>query len=98
MFRVIYEWLVPQENLEEFKIVWARTTDSIHQSINGAMGSVMLQASDNSLRIFTIAKWKSKEDWEVFFENRNPQKMLEMRQLAERISVQSFYEIEDRTR
>ncbi|MEC4087233.1 hypothetical protein [Pseudoalteromonas rubra] len=46
----------------------------------------------------TIAKWRSREDWLHFWDNSNPEKMQRMRELAKRISVETFDEVEDRTR
>ncbi|MBE4431459.1 hypothetical protein HJ019_22720 [Vibrio parahaemolyticus] len=63
MFRVIYEWRVPVDKMDEFQTVW-----------------------------------RSRQDWELFWENSNPEKMQKMREIAERISVESFDEIEDRTK
>ncbi|XAG09721.1 hypothetical protein NM432_15095 [Vibrio metschnikovii] len=40
----------------------------------------------------------SRQDWELFWENSNPEKMQKMREIAERISVESFDEIEDRSK
>ena len=45
-----------------------------------------------------IAKWNTREDWELFWGNRNPEKMQQMRKIAERVSVEAFNEIEDRTK
>lgn len=46
----------------------------------------------------TIAKWRTREDLERFWGTNNPEKMKKMSEIAERISVESFDEIEDRTK
>lgn len=43
-------------------------------------------------------KWNTREDWELFWGNRNPEKMQQMCKIAERVSVEAFNEIEDRTK
>ena len=98
MFRVMYEWRVPSEKLEEFQNVWRSATESIHQSVNGALGSFMIRSCDVPDKVITVAKWQTRQDWEQFWGDHNPEKMLKMRELAERISVEAFDEIEDRTK
>ena len=98
MFRVVYEWRVPSEKMDEFQNIWRSTTDSIHQSVDGALGSFMLRAYDVPEKVLTIAKWRTREDWERFWGTSNPEKMKKMSEIAERISVESFDEIEDRTK
>ncbi|HHX8437628.1 TPA: hypothetical protein ACVO1K_003778 [Vibrio diabolicus] len=44
------------------------------------------------------AKWRTREDWERFWGTNNPEKMKKMSEIAERISVEPFDEIEDRTK
>ncbi|MFL7867158.1 antibiotic biosynthesis monooxygenase [Vibrio cincinnatiensis] len=78
--------------------VWSSTTDSIHRTVEGAIGSFMLHSFDKPEKVLTIAKWHSRQDWELFWENSNPEKMQKMREIAERISVESFDEIEDRSK
>lgn len=97
MFRVIYEWRVSTENLASFRRAWSAATDAIHASTQGALGSFMLQSADEPERVMTVAKWRSEGDWQRFWEDSNPEQMLAMRALGERISVQSFYEVDDRT-
>ncbi|MCG6264842.1 antibiotic biosynthesis monooxygenase [Vibrio vulnificus] len=98
MFRVIYEWRVPVDKMDEFQKVWRSTTDSIHHTVEGALGSFMLNSFEKPEKVLTIAKWRSRQDWELFWENSNPEKMHKMREIAEGISVESFDEIEDRTK
>jgi heme-degrading monooxygenase HmoA len=98
MFRVVYEWRVPIEKMDEFQDAWRLATESIHHSVEGALGSFMLHSYDKPEKVLTIAKWQTRENWERFWENRNPEKMQKMREIAERISVEAFDEIEDRTK
>ncbi|WP_434353938.1 antibiotic biosynthesis monooxygenase [Psychrobacter sp. HD31] len=98
MFRVIYEWRVPVDKMDEFQNVWRSATESIHHSVEGALGSFMLRSYDTPEKVLTVAKWHTHEDWQSFWGNRNPEKMQKMREIAERVSVEAFYEIEDRTK
>ncbi|CAH0531941.1 hypothetical protein CTH30272_04210 [Allocatenococcus thiocycli] len=98
MFRVVYEWRVPIEKMDEFQDAWRLATESIHHSVEGALGSFMLHSYDKPEKVLTVAKWQTRENWEQFWENRNPEKMQKMREIAERISVEAFDEIEDRTK
>lgn len=98
MFRVVYEWRVSIDKMDEFKNVWRIATESIHRTVAGALGSFMLHSYDTPEKVLTIAKWQTREDWELFWVDRNPEKMQKMHEIAERISVEAFDEIEDRTR
>lgn len=98
MFRVIYRWQVEPEDFEEFKNIWRATTNTIHESVPGALGSFMLRACEKDSEILTIAKWESKESWKVFWGANNPKEMEAMRKLGNRISIEIYDEIEDRTR
>lgn len=98
MIRVVYRWHVPSENFTEFKQIWSETTNHIHETVDGALGSFMLRSSENSEEILTIAKWDSLESWKSFWGNQNPEQMQAMRKLGERISADAFEEIEDFTR
>ncbi|OQK18863.1 hypothetical protein [Vibrio parahaemolyticus] len=60
--------------------------------------SVAFCSYDTPEKVLTIAKWNTREDWELFWGNRNPEKMQQMRKIAERVSVEAFNEIEDRTK
>ncbi|TOO54754.1 antibiotic biosynthesis monooxygenase, partial [Vibrio parahaemolyticus] len=57
MFRVVYEWHVPVEQMDEFQNIWRSATESIHHSVEGALGSVMLRSYDTPEKVLTIAKW-----------------------------------------
>ena len=98
MFRVVYEWRVPAEKMDEFQNIWRSVTEDIHHTVDGALGSFMLRSSDTPDKVLTVAKWESREAWQSFFGNSNPEKMKAMRNIAERISVEAFDEVADRTR
>ena len=98
MVRVNYRWNVAPENFEKFKQTWSATTNRIHESMPGALGSFMLRAHENESVVLTVAKWDSMESWKNFWGGSNPQEMEEMRKLGTRISVEAFEEIEDHTR
>lgn len=75
MVRVVYRWHVAPENFEEFKKIWSTTTNRIHESVFGALGSFMLRSFENETEVITIAKWDSLESWKNFWGNENPQEM-----------------------
>ncbi|MEM9529453.1 MAG: antibiotic biosynthesis monooxygenase [Pseudomonadota bacterium] len=96
--RVLYRWQVPSEAFEAFKETWRATTNHIHDTVPGAQGSFLLRSSENPTEVLTIAKWDTLESWKKFYGQRNPEAMKAMRELATRISVEAFDEIEDHTR
>ena len=98
MIRVIYRWEVQPKDFEEFKRVWSATTNRIHETVPGALGSFMLRASDRDSEILTVAKWVSEESRKKFWGKQNPDEMLEMRTLGKRLSVEAFNEVDDYTR
>ena len=98
MIRIVYSWEVSEPNQEAFISIWKKTTNSIHENVKGARGSLMIQEYSNPLIIKTLARWDSFEDWEVFWKDSNPHQMSEMHTLGKRISVEIFKEIEDFTR
>lgn len=98
VFRVIYRWEVEPQNFDKFVDVWRTTTNRIHASVPGALGSFMLRGHEKTTEVLTIAKWASFEDWEAFWGNANPAEMEDMRALGTRISVESYSEVEDHTR
>jgi heme-degrading monooxygenase HmoA len=97
MIRVIYRWQVDSENFEEFKKIWRETTNRIHDTVEGALGSFMLKSIENEEEVLTVAKWKSVESWRSFWGKANPKEMEAMRKLGVRISAEAFEEIEDHT-
>ena len=98
MIRVIYRWQVAPENFEAFKSTWSVTTNRIHETVPGALGSFMLRARESESEVLTVAKWDSIESWKTFWGNTNPKEMEGMRKLGKRISIETYDEIEDHTR
>ena len=98
MIRVVYRWQVAPANLAAFREKWRETTNHIHQTVPGALGSVMLKSVDTENEILTIAKWDSLTSWQAFWGEANREQMRAMRELGVRVSVQAFEEIEDHTK
>lgn len=98
MIRVVYRWKVKQENFASFKEMWTRTTNHIHETVPGALGSFMLRSHENKTEVLTVAKWDSVENWKAFWGAENPSEMEGMREIGERISVTVYDEVDDFTR
>ena len=97
MIRIIYTWQVEPQNLELFIETWKRTTNKIHEEVEGARGSFMLQHVEDSKVIKTIARWDSLHDWKEFWHGQNHSQMGPMHELGERVAVDIFKEIDDFT-
>ncbi|MCB0195592.1 MAG: antibiotic biosynthesis monooxygenase [Anaerolineae bacterium] len=97
MIRVTYKWKVKEEDVAEFKAAWAATTTAIRAGTPGARGSFMLQSHQDPTLFITIARWDKLEDWQAFWDAAHPPQMETMHALAERLSVESFEEIDDHT-
>ncbi len=98
MVRVIYRWEVAPEDFEAFRNTWRATTNRIHETVDGALGSFMVRSVENESEVLTIAKWDSLASWEKFWGRSNPQAMAALGNLGRRISAEAFEEIEDHTR
>ena len=98
MIRIIYSWKVKPEKVAPFIEAWKRTTNLIHDHVEGARGSFMLQNNEDTKDIKTIARWDSLKDWEKFWHDTNGNQMRSMHDLAEQVSVEVFDEIDDFTR
>ncbi len=98
MIRIIYSWKVKPENLEHFIETWKRTTNKIHETVEGARGSFMLQNDEDNSAIKTIARWDSLDDWKQFWQEGKPGQMGSMHDLGKRVSVEIFREVDDFTR
>lgn len=98
MIRVIYRWEVQPRDFEDFRRVWSATTNRIHDSVPGALGSFMLRASSRDSEVLTVAKWESEQSWKKFWGKQDPEEMQEMRTLGKRVSVKAYNEIDDYTR
>ena len=98
MIRIIYSWNVEPSKQEAFIETWKRTTNTIHEEVQGARGSFMLQGAENSNEIKTIARWDSLDDWKAFWQGSSRQQMGSMHELGERTAVEIFKEVDDFTR
>jgi heme-degrading monooxygenase HmoA len=65
MIRVMYRWTVKNEDRVEFIRTWEEGTIKIQGHCDGAMGSILLQSSENPEHFFGMARWLSKEVWEA---------------------------------
>ncbi|MFC3096168.1 antibiotic biosynthesis monooxygenase [Alteromonas sediminis] len=97
MFHVIYEWWVAKENIDNFIDVWRKATNRIHNTVDGAKGSFMIRSCNDSNKVVTIAKWRSRYAWEKFWLDADPKEMRQMRKIGERVSVEVFEELGDET-
>lgn len=98
MIRVVYRWKVKEEDFASFQELWARTTNHIHHTVEGALGSFMLRSPEDRTEILTVAKWDSMENWKAFWGAENPSQMKGMRAIGERVSVTVYDEVDDFTR
>ncbi|MEO0425124.1 MAG: antibiotic biosynthesis monooxygenase [Pseudomonadota bacterium] len=98
MVRVVYRWRVAPEHYDAFLATWRATTNRIHDTVPGALGSFMMRSSADGCDVLTIARWTSREAWERFWGDERPPQMQRMGALAHRVSVEVFEEIEDHTR
>lgn len=97
MIRVTYRWKVKKEDEAQFKAAWAATTTAIRAGTPGARGSVMLQSHQDPTQFITMARWDTLADWQAFWGAAKPPAMETMHTLAERLSVETFEEIDDYT-
>lgn len=98
MFHVIYRWSVPSENKTSFLECWEQTTNHIHQTIDGALGSFCIEAMDDPEILMTIAKWHSREQWEDFIGTAKTGSMKNMHKLGTQISADGYYERGNQTK
>ena len=98
MIRIVYRWQVEPEHFEEFQKAWDLATNSIHQTVPGALGSFMLREIDNPGEVLTVAKWESVAAWKAFWGAASPREMDTMHKLGRRVSVNVYEEIDDFTR
>ena len=97
MVRVIYHWRVPAQNVESFELAWSDATEAIRESTEGARGSILLRCRSRPTEFLAIARWQSVDDWRAFWGADVPDTMRPMHDLAERLSVEVYDEIEDQT-
>jgi hypothetical protein len=67
MIRVLYRWQLVSGTEDSFRRWWHEGTASIRRSQSGALGSTLLQSSDDPSSFVGIARWHSREDLEAFW-------------------------------
>ena len=98
MIRIIYSWRVASDKVDLFIKTWKKTTNKIHEEVQGARGSLLLQNERDATQIKTIARWDALSDWQQFWQQDKPDQMKSMHDLGERVSVEIFNEVDDFTR
>ena len=53
MIRVVYRWRVAEEDFPRFQEAWAHTTNRIHETVPGALGSFMLRGPESGQNSIT---------------------------------------------
>ena len=67
MIRVIYRWAVDPAHSEAFVTSWRHATERILTEEPGAMGSTLLQPTDEPDTWLGLARWRSRTDLEAFW-------------------------------
>ena len=98
MIRVLYRWRVDPQDFARFEASWSATTNRIHETVPGALGSFLLRGFDDESEVLTVAKWDSLESWKAFWDDSDPKAMVEMGTLGERLSAVAYEEVGDHTR
>lgn len=84
--------------MKQFQREWSIATNLIHNTVAGALGSVMLQDAEQQNQVLTIAKWDSMSSWQAFWGMETPPEMSNMHKLGKRLSATAYDELGDFTR
>ena len=98
LIRVIYRAEVQPIDFGDFRRVWSVTTNRIHESVPGPLGSFILRVSNRGSEVLTVAKWESEESGKKFWGKQDAEEMQAVRKLGKRVSAQAYDEIDDYTR
>ena len=98
MIRVVYHWKVDPQDFTAFEACWSATTNRIHDTVPGALGSFLLRRVESESEVLTVARWDSLKSWRTFWQDSDPHEMKEMGALGERISATAYEEVGDHTR
>ena len=63
MLGVIYRWRVNADLETEFVSAWAGQTQLLRDNVNGALGSMLLRATDEQEVYVGIARWSDEDAW-----------------------------------
>jgi heme-degrading monooxygenase HmoA len=93
MIYVIYKWSVSLADKPEFLSRWSAVTQSIHKSVDGALGSFCIGEIGTPTEILTIAKWESHDQWLLFIAQAKTGAMKSLHDIAKQISVTAYDEL-----
>ena len=97
MIRVVYRWKVQNGDVAEFVERWRKTTKLIHQTTDGALGSFCLQDIKHEDEIWTVALWRTEEQWRRFMVTADKASMSCMHEIATQFSATPYRQLGDET-
>ena len=97
MIRVVYRWKVQNSGVAEFVEHWRKTTQAIHETTDGALGSFCLQDIEHEDEISTVALWRTEEQWRRFIGTADRTSMSRMHELATQLSARPYRQLGDET-